>query len=54
MEDVDKEISEMKLFVCSTMDPFEVLAMTNLLAVERKGTIRGGVFLDTSRLLRPI
>lgn len=48
MEEVDKEISEMKLFVCL---PYLLLsrASTDRSLVECSGTIRGGIFPDTCR-----
>ena len=47
MEEVDKEISEMKLFVCATTMKLRLLAITDFWADEREGKIRGGEFLDT-------
>lgn len=50
MEEVDKEISEMKLFVSTCCVRMEDYA--NMSLVERKGTIRGRVFPDTCTLNR--
>ncbi len=49
MEDVDKEISEMKLFVCSIdLRSESPMRLTTFIA-ERKSEIRRRVFLDTCR-----
>ncbi len=45
MEEVDKEISEMKLFVCPLNLFYE--SYVNILPVERKSEICGGVVLNT-------
>lgn len=46
MEEVDKEISEMKLFVCSSVF-WKMGGYTDIFAVERKSKIRGGKFFVT-------
>lgn len=58
MEEVDKEISEMKLFVCGTsLQPAVPCANqravgnldTDTQTAKRKSTVRGGIFSDTSK-----
>jgi hypothetical protein len=48
MEEVDKEISEMKLFV--SLEQLRRSKLLTALVVERKSKIRCGVFLDASKL----
>ena len=48
MEEVDKEISEMKLFVCSLDEP-ELDVKANESTAERTSTFRSGVLLDTCK-----
>ncbi len=51
MEEVDKEISEMKLFVRSATEATQLLNLTtDILAVERASTICSRELLDTFRL----
>lgn len=51
MEEVDKEISEMKLFVrpARARIPLYPPRDTNTRAVERQSKIRGRIFLDSSK-----
>ena len=53
MEEVDKEISEMKLFVCTLDDCFDIMRTPILICqrcpVERKSSIRSRIFLDTGK-----
>jgi actin related protein 2/3 complex, subunit 4 len=51
MEEVDKEISEMKLFVCVMVFVFMMEEYTDGGPVERKSEIRSRVFPDTCKLL---
>lgn len=46
MEEVDKEISEMKLFVCNGLIPC-VLFWLTLSTVECKGSFCGRIFFDS-------
>jgi hypothetical protein len=48
MEEVDKEVSEMKLFVCQSMTPYDE-GSTLISSVERKSQIRGRVFFDSCK-----
>lgn len=50
MEEVDKEISEMKLFVCAIVFSFMVAKYTDKLPAECKGEIRSRVIPDTRKL----
>ena len=50
MEEVDKEISEMKLFVSNTLPQTSFSASTNSTAVERKSPFCCRVILDAFRL----
>lgn len=58
MEEVDKEISEMKLFVCpsSPQPPIRCADLTSvgtldtdIQAAKRKSTVCSGIFSDTSK-----
>ena len=48
MEEVDKEISEMKLFVSMSNGRLKVLHANTMIA-ERKGTVRSRELLDSSK-----
>lgn len=49
MEEVDKEISEMKLFVCSFGDPFYSFFPKILISLaERESKIRGRIISNSS------
>lgn len=50
MEEVDKEISEMKLFVCGRDRHFS--SQLIVLSVECKGSFCGGIFLDSGMLIQ--
>lgn len=52
MEEVDKEISEMKLFVGPPLS-YGVETTADIRLVERKSTIRGRVILDTCKCYQP-
>lgn len=54
MEEVDKEISEMKLFVCYSVPGLRVWQATDIMAAERKGTFRRRVFPYTCKCDKPL
>lgn len=49
MEEVDKEISEMKLFVSHPAASFRAARCIDTCVVERESTLRGGIFPDPGR-----
>ena len=54
MEEVDKEISEMKLFVRGKLPFLDILTLADVGSDEREGKIRGGKLPDTCECPEPI